>query len=429
MNDISRRMDPFAQPFAVDGIPAARPLTRDDLVKIQVALTAFEKALADSAPQTVATEPAPQAKQGADGDKPGSRAGSETPPAQGAFHCLIVTGYLGKGYGSQPDYSTEDAVADACAKHFKNHGGSPSGAYPAVPRPERIHVILDSGGGSLDSAYKTVLYLRSFVEDVRVYVPCRAKSAATLIAIGADLVVMSPFSELGPLDTQITDPRSPTKHVSALDCYRSVDYVREFGVQTVARALTAMLDETQALLPLSQLIDLATTFAVGTARPLLEQVKALDFGAWGRTLKIAETYARELRLRLRHPDSEEAAERLAAKLVYGYPHHPYPIDRTEAERLKIAFDTMTSEVYEAARAIAEACHGGSRFVGFSDDVEAAIAKLPEPTDGARGLAPAGAAAPSADGSPHAMVSEDEPRQATGVSEAGHEQTAMVSEDR
>lgn len=436
-------MDPFAQPFAVDGIPAARPLTRDDLKKIQGALKDFKDALADwerrRERQRAAAEPARQHEEDPGIAEQNSSAGQQAPSAQSegsqasvsevqpgrgsgagstsapaatpiprggsgnrrspdAFHCLILAGYLGKGYGSQLDTSTEEVVARACTRHFDADSASAPCGYPEEPRLERIHVILHSAGGSLDSAYKVVLSLRNFAKDIRVYVPRHAKSAATLIAVGADRIVMSPCAELGPLDTQITDPRNPSTHVSALDCYRSVDYVREFGVQTIPRALTAMLDETQALIPLTQLIDLATTFALGSVRPMLESIKGLDFGAWGRTLKIGETYAKALRLRLYHPDPEEAAERIATRLVYGYPHHRYPIDRVEAKSLGLAVDTMPNDVYKAAKAIAAACMGESRFVGFSEDVEDAISQLVEPEEGAPRPVPAVGAWANADGS-------------------------------
>ncbi len=407
MNGSVGPVDLCAQPFAAvgGGVLPARPLTRDDLLKIRSALTDFKKALAEwdcRREEERRKAAAKRAGEREDEDPGTAQAEGEEgiQPSPDKFHCLIVTGYLGDGYGPGLDKSTEEAVAEACAKHFE-HLDSVHDGYPVEPQAGRIHVILHSRGGSLDSAYKIVLYLRNFAKEVRVYVPCRAKSAATLIAIGADQVVMSPFGELGPLDTQITDPRNPATRVSALDCYRSVDYVREFGNQTIPKALKVMLRETQALIPLAQLLDSATAFAMGSVKPMLEQVKGLDFGAWGRTLKIGETYAKEVRVRLRHPDSEDGAERIAEKLVYGYSHHLYPIDIAEAKSLGIAVDTMPGDAYKAAKAIARACRGEARFVGFSEELEDAIAKLAEPRDYARRPAPAVAAGVRTNGSPQA----------------------------
>lgn len=366
MTDDLRPADTSVPPVAWDETPGNRPLTRSELERIRDALAEFETALARGKPEG---QPA---------------ADPDGQPSAGA-HTLVVAGYLGPGYGPD-DITTEEAVARACRRHFdawRQQTGATADkvdGYPDEARVDRVHVILHSTGGSLDSAYRTMLYLRAYAKEIRVYVADRAKSAATLIAIGADRVGMSPFAELGPLDTQILDPRNPTRHVSALDCYLSVNHVREFGVATIPRALNVMLDDTHTRIPLGQILDSATAFATGSVRPMLEHVSALEFGGWGRTLRIGETYAKMLRLRLHRPDPENVARRLASQLVYGYPHHPYPIDRAEAVNLGISADVMPREVFEAAHAIATACRHGARFTGFAEDAAEALTLLAEQDD-------------------------------------------------
>ena len=105
---------------------------------------------------------------------------------------------------------------------------------------------------------------------------------------------MSPFGELGPLDTQIRDPRNPTDYISALDCYQSVDYVREFGFSTLSQALKQLAAVTQGKLLLTDSLDAAAQFAIGSITPMLSQTRSLDFGAWGRSLKMGERYAQIL---------------------------------------------------------------------------------------------------------------------------------------
>lgn len=70
-----------------------------------------------------------------------------------------------------------------------------------------ISLLLDSAGGEIDSAEKMVHLLREACKPstdtgggLEVVIPYRAKSAATLIALGADRIVMSDSSELGPID-------------------------------------------------------------------------------------------------------------------------------------------------------------------------------------------------------------------------------------
>ena len=65
--------------------------------------------------------------------------------------------------------------------------------------------MLHSGGGDSDAAEKLITMVRYKVKNgvLRVIVPHYAKSAATLMALGADYIVMSDSSELGPIDPQV----------------------------------------------------------------------------------------------------------------------------------------------------------------------------------------------------------------------------------
>ncbi|MEC5399866.1 SDH family Clp fold serine proteinase [Uliginosibacterium sp. H1] len=77
-------------------------------------------------------------------------------------------------------------------------------AAASADRKKDILLVVQSSGGKIEPAYlisKTCkrLSLKKFV----VAVPRRAKSAATLLALGADEIHMGLMSELGPIDPQI----------------------------------------------------------------------------------------------------------------------------------------------------------------------------------------------------------------------------------
>ena len=71
-----------------------------------------------------------------------------------------------------------------------------------------VDLVLHSLGGDIDAAEKLISMVRDRVRDgrLRVIVPHYAKSAATLMALGADSIVMSDSSELGPIDPQVPLP-------------------------------------------------------------------------------------------------------------------------------------------------------------------------------------------------------------------------------
>jgi hypothetical protein len=279
----------------------------------------------------------------------------------GGSPCLILIGRL-LGVGD-PGSSTERRVQQCCQDRF---------GFPKPTPEETINVILDSTGGSLDSAFRTALYLSKYAETLNIYVPRKAKSASTLIAVGANNLFMSPFGELGPLDTQIRDPRNPMDYISALDCYQSVDYVREFGFSTLAQALKQLAAVTQGKLLLTDSLDAAAQFAIGSITPMLSQTRSLDFGAWGRSLKMGERYAQILISRASEID-QGRAEKIASRLVYGYTHHFFPIDITEARDMGLNPREMSEEEYESAIEVVSICNDNQVCIQFVGEGAASVA--------------------------------------------------------
>lgn len=66
-----------------------------------------------------------------------------------------------------------------------------------------ISLLLHSPGGDGTAVEKIITLCRAQCKTLRVIIPNRAKSAATMIALGADEIVMGYPSELGPIDAQI----------------------------------------------------------------------------------------------------------------------------------------------------------------------------------------------------------------------------------
>ena len=75
-----------------------------------------------------------------------------------------------------------------------------------IPANHPVDLLLQTPGGDIDAAEKLINMVRNRVRSarLRVIVPDYAKSAGTLIALGADAVMMSDSSELGPIDPQVT---------------------------------------------------------------------------------------------------------------------------------------------------------------------------------------------------------------------------------
>lgn len=67
---------------------------------------------------------------------------------------------------------------------------------------DELNIILHSPGGSPSPAAAIVNYIRAKFQNVVVFVPHMAMSAATMIACSADRIVMGRHSSIGPVDPQ-----------------------------------------------------------------------------------------------------------------------------------------------------------------------------------------------------------------------------------
>ena len=102
--------------------------------------------------------------------------------------------------------------------------------------PDTLDLMINSPGGSPTTAEKIILTCRSYTSSLRVIVPASAMSAATLVAMGADEIVLAPTAELGPIDPQMRmqTPQGAMLRPAAawIDAYRDL-------VNEMQKAMTA----------------------------------------------------------------------------------------------------------------------------------------------------------------------------------------------
>lgn len=67
---------------------------------------------------------------------------------------------------------------------------------------QELHVLIASPGGDGETAVRMVRAMQSRCSRLTMLVPDMAKSAATLMCLGADEIVMGPGGDLGPVDPQ-----------------------------------------------------------------------------------------------------------------------------------------------------------------------------------------------------------------------------------
>lgn len=72
-----------------------------------------------------------------------------------------------------------------------------------IPSGLDIHLLISTDGGDPEAAIRLVRLVQSRCCRLTIIVPHQAKSAGTLLVLGAHEIVMGPTSDLGPVDPQI----------------------------------------------------------------------------------------------------------------------------------------------------------------------------------------------------------------------------------
>ena len=206
---------------------------------------------------------------------------------------------------------------------------------PSVP----IALLIDSPGGYANEAFRIAMVLRRRCTEFTVVVPRYAKSAATLLSLGASEIYLGEDAELGPLDVQITEHDSE-EQFSALD---EVQAVQELEHSTIESAITALQFMSIKLRKRKKtLLPEVFQFVAETTRPLFEKIDAVRFTRMSRLLRVGEEYA----VRLLQPRfSESDARLIASELVNSYPEHGFPVNNEEIhfiERTKGVSDLVVS---------------------------------------------------------------------------------------
>lgn len=112
-------------------------------------------------------------------------------------------------------------------------------AFGSKKNKPKIDLFIHSNGGDGIVPWKLVTLIRDYCSRFSVIVPHRAFSAATLISLGADEILMHPMGMLGPTDPTVTnpfnpqDPRNPAQllGISVEDVSAYIKLIREdFGI-------------------------------------------------------------------------------------------------------------------------------------------------------------------------------------------------------
>src|SRR5256885_1405856 len=94
-------------------------------------------------------------------------------------------------------------------------------------RRKNVLLLLTTRGGDADAGFRIARCLQTHYTKLSVYIYGRCKSAGTLVAVGADEVILSDYGEFGPLDVQLGKQDELFENTSGLDVSQALISLNE----------------------------------------------------------------------------------------------------------------------------------------------------------------------------------------------------------
>ncbi len=192
-----------------------------------------------------------------------------------------------------------------------------------IGKQKKLDLFLLSPGGFADQAFNMSRWCRQYADQFNVIIPYYAKSAATLLSLGADELLMGPSSELGPIDPQILipDEYGRTMQVSALSIKDALKVIEDITEDNQEKALKYM--------------------------PLIEKIDLKVLGEYERAIQSAKQYASDLLhmsgllkgKNVKETDANDSKKKvsrhkkIAHQLTEGYYSHGYAIGVDKVQEL------------------------------------------------------------------------------------------------
>lgn len=196
--------------------------------------------------------------------------------------------------------------------------------------PARIDLLVHTAGGDTLAGFGIGQLIREFAPKVGVLVPFRCHSAGTLLALGADEIVMTKGATLSPIDPSIVGALNPAVEVAP-----GQRQMVPLSVETVAGFKDLVTKDW----------EMKGEEALTAAFRLLgEKVHPLALGDVYRARQQIEDLARKLLQA--HRKDDDAIPKIVKELTRGLGSHDYPISRSHARTLlgaQVAADSTQVE--------------------------------------------------------------------------------------
>lgn len=193
-------------------------------------------------------------------------------------------------------------------------------------RRKNVVLALATRGGSADAAFRMARCLRRYYSKFILFIYGMCKSAGTLVAIGADEIILSDFGEFGPLDVQLGKKDELFENMSGLNITQALDSLNTRTVEFFRESLIDLRTGSKGQISTKLAAEIASNLAIGAYEKIYSQIDPVQLGAIERAIHIASDYGNLLQ-------STNVKTHAIDRLVNRYPSHEFVIDLEEAQKL------------------------------------------------------------------------------------------------
>lgn len=192
---------------------------------------------------------------------------------------------------------------------------------------DKISLFLYTRGGDMVAPLRIVKLIRNYAEKFEVIIPYRAHSAGTLLALGADEILMGKLGELSPTDPSTMHPFNPSNSQDSQQQSKiSVEDINSYFL--LAQEKANVKDERM----------------VEVYEQLVEKIHPLSLGNAYRAIRMARQIARKL-LKI-HMKDDEKVKKIVEAITSDICIHGYPIARDEARNLGLKVKSPDEKLEE-----------------------------------------------------------------------------------
>jgi len=235
--------------------------------------------------------------------------------------------------GDRPNLETQ--ISSEMQDYFVNH-------LDKFELPDKITLFLYTRGGDTMAAWSLINLIKQFCKFYEVIVTEKARSAGTLISLGANKIIMSKQATLGPIDPSLNSPLNPQNP--------AIPQNPQARVPVSVESIKGFFEYAKQELNISNQNELTKIFNV-----LADKIHPIVIGNVFRSRSQIKMLAEKLLLQ--NIKDKKKIKKIISFLCSDSGSHDYPIYRREARNdLGLNIETPTMDFYKKIKAVFDDIH-------------------------------------------------------------------------